>query len=217
MAAAVLVPQIAQADAITVSDPIIGVRGGSFGSPPIDSGAVTDFGACPDSLNLQASYTCIPFQITAAFDGGIAAITVQIDKVGDDALLVFKRDPRSQFFLTDLGNGLIQLSARPDFPAIIDNLIDTHPVIGDVVDFLLPPVLQCPNDTGWGTHPCGVGEDLLLYISGIPVQNGPNTVPVDFTAAIQTVNGHPVPEPATLLLFGTGAALLAGARRRFKA
>jgi len=44
----------------------------------------------------------------------------------------------------------------------------------------------------------------------------PNTVPVDFTAAMQTVNGHPVPEPATLLLFGSGAALLAGARRRLK-
>ena len=82
---AAMVPQIAQADAITVSDPIIGVRGGKFGSPPIDSGAVTEFGACPDSLNLQDSFTCIPFQITQAFADGIAAITVQIDQIGDDA------------------------------------------------------------------------------------------------------------------------------------
>ena len=50
MVAAVLVPQIAQADAITVSDPIIGVRGGSFGSPPIDSGMPAPSDPLPSAI-----------------------------------------------------------------------------------------------------------------------------------------------------------------------
>ena len=172
-----------------ISDPIIGVRGGKFGSPPIDSGALTPFGACPDELDLKASFTCIPFQITQTFDDGISSIVVQIDKVGDeDASLVFKRDPRSQFFLNDLGNGLIQLAARPDFPPIVGTIIDNHPIVGDILDFLLPPVLQCPNETGRGTHACGAGDDLLLYISAIPVSNQPGSA-VAFAAAMQSVNG----------------------------
>ena len=80
-------------------------------------------------------------------------------------------DPKSQFYLSDLGGGdILLIGARREFPAV--PIIDNHPIVGTIVDFLLPAFLQCPDVEGWGTHACGVGEDLLLYIS--PILKGPN-------------------------------------------
>jgi hypothetical protein len=197
------------ATAGTISDPIIGVRGGKFGSPPIDSGQQVDFGACPAELNLKPSFTCIPYLITESFSEGISSVLLHIDNLADpDSALVFVNDPGSQFYLSDLGGGDILLSALPGVAAPLD-FFDSHPVP--------PAFLQCPDPKGIGHHTCGVGEDLLLYIS--PILKGPNRSegPFAFASTVEAVNGQPVPEPGTLLLMGTGVAALVSRRRRQKA
>ena len=47
---ALLLPTAASASPITVVDPIIGVRGGMFGSDPVDSGSPFTFQECPEAL-----------------------------------------------------------------------------------------------------------------------------------------------------------------------
>ncbi len=196
-----------------ISDPIIGVRGGKFGSPPIDSGQQVDFGACPAELNLKPSFTCIAYQITESFSEGISSVLLHIDNLADpDSALVFVNDPRSQFYLSDLGGGDILLTALPVVAAPLD-FFDIHPVP--------PAFLQCPDEEGTGHHTCSVDEDLVLYISPILKGRNASEGAFAFASTVEAVNGQPVgqpvPEPGTLVLMGTGVAALVSRRRRQQA
>ncbi len=59
---ALLLPTVASASPITVIDPIIGVRGGMFGSEPVDSGQAISFAECPGAMDNFS--LCAIFSIT---------------------------------------------------------------------------------------------------------------------------------------------------------
>jgi hypothetical protein len=190
---ALLVPTVASAGPITVIDPIIGVRGGMFGSEPVDSGQAISFAECPGALD--SFFQCAIFSIAGtAFSAGITSITLHlVSSANPDAMLVFEQDEASPFGFEQLENGVLRFSG--DGP------------------------LMCSTDIEAPSHPCGTvaGEDIAFGIK--PIDETEDIFALGLTAQVIAVNDTPlnsVPEPASLLLMGTGIATLAGCRLRKK-
>lgn len=203
---ALALPRIASAGSII--DPIIGVRGGNFGSLPLTDPSFNVFGSCAgfaDDL-LAAGFSCLIYDANTGFDlaeNGLTSLVLQIQDLAGENASNFQPDqgvtcgeyystycsPRegSEFNVTDLlMNGLVQLTS-PDGPLMCG---------GGSIESDSTTTQRC--------------EDAIVYIKPLPGES------LAFQAAVREVNGHPVPEPATLLLMGTGLTALAGRRLRRK-
>ena len=194
-----LLPKAASAGPITVIDPIIGVRGGMFGSEPVDSGTMISFAGCPGEMD---SYTqCTIFNIgESAFSGGVGSITMHLASGSNpDAELVF--DPDTP------GPGLNQF-------------FDIETLGGNNFRFSGSGSLMCPSFEG-PDHVCGslTTDDIAFGVRPTYDETSDFIFGLNLTAQVLAVNDqplNPVPEPTSLLLMGMGIATLAGRRLRRK-
>ena len=181
----------AAADPIFI-DPIIGVRGDRLGSALITDTRPQLFEYTCASFGYTDldGFSCVPYFITEEFSDGIFSVDMIFST--DEGQI--SNDPQS-----------IQLADDSEFVSIER--------LGDGVTVRLSialgggPLLcsdRGANEPG-GTRPCGVGDDVVVYLQPLAEEDGP------FYVSMAAVNS--VPEPGTLLLLGTGL-LLAGRRLR---
>ena len=193
-----LLPKAASAGPVTVIDPIIGVRGGMFGSEPVDSGNNISFADCGDAGVLDSFSLCAIFNISdSVFNAGVTSITMHfVSSANPDAELVFE-------------NERVPVSS-----------VRTHcPWRPGVFRRRSVAMSRCrlrgPTNVPHVRH--RYGDDIAFGIK--PIDDSRMSSPWDLTAQVTAVNGTPlnsVPEPTTLLLLGTGVATLAGGRLRRK-
>jgi hypothetical protein len=209
VAALASVPSTAIAGPII--DPIIGVRGGDFGSADITTTTPLLFNdGCPPDLS-ASGFACLAYKITDAYDAsGVFSVVLHIENTNGGGALTFQPANTSDaFLLEDLGNNRIRLSA-------------VAPILLLSTAVYSPAVFQCPNapstysaapTTSTGTHACRAGEDLLIYIRPLDLGDPQNPV---FSSSVEQINGQQIPEPGSLLLLSTGLAALAtrGVRRK---
>lgn len=181
------VPKAASAGTVTVIDPIIGVRGGMFGSEPVSSGNTVFFAECPPALD--SFVQCAIFNISdTAFSGGITSIDLHLTSAPDtEPEFENEIESPSGFGFTTLDNGDLSFSGSGPL------MCGDH--ICGTVD---------GEDIVFGLRPIDDSEDVFaLNLSA-------NVTAVNGTPL------NSVPEPTTLLLLGTGVATLAGGRLRRK-
>jgi hypothetical protein len=208
-----MLPSPAAADSVTIVDPIIGVRGGKFGSVPITNSESQTIGQTCGSFEdselagIPADYLCLPYQITSEFlTTGIFSVDLSFTQDGT---------PIPNGFLTPFSQ--THDLAQSDFTAFervgdfTVRLSGGNGANGQILCQDTPVItLSSSYESPVTYHPCTVGEDVMVYLGPDPGSELMGTYQVSLT----NVNG--VPEPATLMLMGTAAAVFAGRRLRRK-
>jgi PEP-CTERM motif len=190
------------ASAGSIIDPIIGVRGLSSGlSADIGDSSEQPF-ADPCQAPLTSGYICSDYKITEAdLAEGIFSITLRF--LLDGTALTFDTfgiDGFSQF------NTLTPVEGDPTAVTLSWTFMESFSTYS-TYDGPPPNLLTCGYET------CGVGDDIQVFISPFNRPEGTFTVQA---LAVNGIPNTPVPEPATLLLMGTGLTALAGRRLRRK-
>ena len=207
-----MLPTRAAADAVTIVDPIIGVRGGKFGSIPITNSGFQTIGQTCGSFEdselagIPDDYLCLPYQITSEFlTTGIFSVDLSFTQDGT---------PIPNGFLTPFSQS--HDLAQSDF-TMFESVGDFtvrfsggNGPNGQILCQDTPVITLSSYESPVTYHPCTVGEDVMVYLGPDAGSQLMGTYQVSLT----NVNG--VPEPATLLLMGTAAVAIAGRRLRKK-
>jgi len=189
----------AQADPISPLDPIIGVRGDDEGSPPVTDGSAFQLAPCVVGAG---SYFCAPYR-----NIDVPLFAIDLSFWDENGL------PIPTTMSTELLEGLLPnyfVAPESDFQLI--RIIDQF------------TIRLCAAESKSGQEACGIffeAEDPVIG-PGNTLRAFSNT---DGFVSVRAVNGVPnedlpdnsapiIPEPATLVLLGTGLAGVVGRRLR---
>jgi hypothetical protein len=173
-----------------ITDPVIGVRGIDSGSEPSNSSEFFTMGGCPSDITSSygPNVFCLEYDIVQAISE-ITSITLQFK---DASGLI----PNTAFTLDDLFNGF-------DSFDLLEDGFSVRFFFGEGGN------LQCPSGE-FESVPCAQNSTIQVYLH-VPDDETPNP---PYLASLRAINDVAVPEPALLVLMGTGLALLSRRIRR---
>jgi hypothetical protein len=188
---ALLIPTVAKADAISLVDPIIGVRGDDSGSPPVTDGSIQALDTCSGVLT---GFFCADYFNN--LEVNLFAIDLSFWDTGGLPIPTDGGENYSPSSLSDFQN----IASVGDFTIRLCDTSEAGAIACGTIDVIDSPITPGEHFQVYSSQP---GFVSVQGVNGVPNSNAPDP-------------SAPIPEPGTLLLMGTGIATLAGRQFRRK-